>query len=149
MGCTRLYKHGRVAGLDGRIASIIFNSLSGCSACAGGCGFSQIARITGAGRQGVLQVDVGLQSGLVIGDAVQVGINARRLLRLVFVTYFLPLIGMVTGAVSATILLPATGDIGALTGAVIGGLVIGGPLMALSGSGHSLDWLGARVTRLA
>jgi hypothetical protein len=55
---------------------------------------------------------------------------------------------MVTGAVSATILLPATGDIGALTGAVIGGLVIGGPLMALSESGHSLDWLGARVTRL-
>jgi len=149
MGCTRLYKHGRVAGLDGRIAFIIFNSLSDCSACAGGCGFSQIARITGAGRQGVLQVDVGLQSGLVIGDAVQVGINARRLLQLVFVTYFLPLIGMVTGAVSATILLPATGDIGALTGAVIGGLVIGGPLMVLSGSGHSLDWLGARVTRLA
>jgi positive regulator of sigma E activity len=150
--CSRLYRRGRVAGLDGRMARIIFDSLEGCSGCAGSCGIAQIVRLTGAGRRGVLQVDVGLQSGLVTGDAVRVGIEAGRLLRLVFITYFLPLLGMVSGAVLAAILAPATGDVGTLSGAVIGGLVIGGLLIALSASsksGHSLKWLGARVTKMA
>jgi len=152
MDCARLYRHGRVAGLDGRIARIVFDSLQGCAGCAGGCGFAQIVRLTRADSRGVLHVDVGPQSGLVTGDAVRVGIEAGRLLQLAFMTYFLPLFGMVSGAVLASILAPATGDIGTMSGALIGGLVIGGLLIVLSASsrsGHSLEWLGVRVTKPA
>ena len=152
MDCARLYRQGRVAGLDGRIARIVFDALEGCAGCTGGCGFAQIARLTGAGRRSILHVDVGLQSGLVAGDAVRVGIEADRLLRLVFMIYCLPLLGMVSGAVLAMLLAPATGDIGTLSGAAIGGFFIGGLLIVLSASsrsGSSLEWLGARVTRLA
>ena len=152
MDCARLYRNGRVAGVDGSVARIVFDSFEACSGCRGGCGMSQLARLLPSGSRGVLRVDVGLESGLATGDAVRVGIEAARLLRLVSMTYCLPLFGIVAGAALASLLVPAAGDIVALSGAALGALVSGGMLLARSassGPGRTLDWLGVRVTRLA
>jgi len=149
MGCTQLYQHGKVAGLDGHTAHIVFEPLGSCAACAGGCGLAQIASLIGAGHRAALRVDVGTHAELTVGDRVRVGIDARRLLRLVLATYFTPLAGMVAGALAVTTLTSVTGDVGALSGAVAGGLLAGWALLASAGRRRSLDWLGARVTGLA
>ena len=148
MGCTRLYQRGKVAGLDGSTAHIIFEPLGGCAVCAGGCGLAALVTMISTGQRAALRVGVGTQSQLAVGDVVRVGIDARRLLRLIFATYLLPLIGMLAGAVAVTTLTPATGDVGALSGAAAGGLLTGGLLFASPGRRRSLAWLGARVTRL-
>jgi positive regulator of sigma E activity len=149
MGCTQLYQRGKIASLDGHTAHIVFEPLGSCAACAGGCGLASIASLLGAGRRGALRVDVETRVELTVGDRVRVGIDARRLLQLVVATYFTPLIGMVAGAVAVTTMTPVTGDVGALSGAVAGGLLVGWALFASAGRRRSLDWLGARVTGLA
>jgi len=148
MGCTRLYQRGKVAGLDGDTAHIVFEPLDGCAACAGGCGLAPLATLIGSRRRAALRIGGGAQSELAVGDVVRVGIDARPLLRLIFATYLSPLIGMVVGAVAVTMLTPATGDVGALSGAVAGGLLSAGLLFGSPGRRRSLAWLGARVTRL-
>lgn len=148
MDCIRLYQHGKIAGFDGNKADIVFEPLGGCAVCTGGCGLAPIATLIGSGRNAALRVGVGTHSELVVGDVVRVGIDARRLLRLVFAIYLSPLIGMLAGTVAMTALMPATGDLGAVAGAVAGSTLTGGLLFVSPGRRRSLAWLGARVTRL-
>ncbi len=149
MDGTRLYQRGRVTELDAHTVYINFEPIGGCTACAGGCGLASIAALISTGRCSALSVGVVGQPELTIGDLVRVGIDARRLLRLVVATYLFPLFGLVAGAVAVTTLMPATGDVGALSGAVAGGLLTGGLLILSTGRRRSLAWLGARVTKLS
>lgn len=150
MGCTRLFQRGNVVRLDGSVAYIVFESLGGCAACAAGhgCGLATFAGLLAGGERAVLKVGIAASSELAVGDAVQISISARRLLQLVFATYLMPVIGIVAGAVVVSTLLPATGDAGAASGAVAGGLLAGALLLLSAGRRRSLAWLGAQVTRL-
>lgn len=150
MACARLYQRGRVLRLDRGAAHIDFESLGGCSACTSGdgCGIAVIASMTRAGSRTALRVETGSRPNVAVGDLVQVGIDARRLLQLVFETYCVPLIGIASGAVAVSLLLPDTGDAGALLGSVGGGLVAGVLLFVAERRRRSLGWLGARITRM-
>jgi|GEM_PF-6423050 len=145
---SQLYQSGRIVRLEDGIAHIAFAPPVGCASCAGGgCG---IALLAGPGNSGcrVVQVDVRAQPELAVGDPVRVGIDARRLLKLVCITYVLPLLGLLAGYAVLTTLAPASGEPGAISGALAGGLLSAGLLLASSGRRRSPGWLGTSVTKL-
>ncbi len=150
MNCTRLYQRGTVVGLEGDLARIEFEPIASCAACAGGrgCGFAPIAGFVSGRRSSRLAIDISGQPIVGIGDTVRVGIDAGRFLWLVFSTYVLPLVGFIIGAVLIATVVPGAGDVGALLGAMVGGLLAVGLLLASAGRRGSLAWLGARITRL-
>lgn len=149
MSCSRLSQRGKVVRLDGSGAHILFDSLGGCAACAAGhgCGLATFAALFAGGDRAVLRVAVVAPLELAVGDAVRVSLNARRLLQLVIATYIGPLIGICVGAFGVAMLLPASGDVGALSGAALGGLLAGGLLFASARRRRSLTWLDAQITR--
>ncbi len=150
MSCTRLFQRGRVVSLDGTTAQIAFESVGGCAACHGGqgCGLATFAALFATPDQSVLAVRFSAPLELAIGDAVRVGINARRLLQLTVATYLGPLVGIGIGAVAGSTLVPAAGDLAAVVGAVVGALLTSGILLLSAARRRSLAWLGAQITRL-
>ncbi len=145
---SQLYQSGRIVRLEDGIARIVFSPPAGCASCAGGgCGIVLLGAPGNSGCR-VVQIDVRAQPDLAVGDPVRVGIDARRLLKLVCITYLSPLLGLLAGYAVLTALAPASGDLGAMSGVLAGGLLSTGLLLVSSGRRRSLGWLGASVTRL-
>lgn len=151
MNGALLYQRGTVVGFDDDCACIIeFEPIASCRACAGGlgCGFAPVAGFISGRRRNRLVIDLSGQPAVAIDDTVRVGINAGRFLLLVVMTYATPLLGLIVGAVTLTTLAPGAGDVGALLGGMVGGLLAMWLMLASVGRRRSLAWLGARVIRL-
>ena len=152
MGGTLLYQRGTVVGFDGDFTCIVeFEPIAGCKACAGGqgCGIAPLAGFISGHRRNRLAIDICGQSAVAIDDTVRVGIDARRFMLLLVMTYATPLLGLIVGTVTMVSLAPGAGDVGALSGGVVGGLLAIGLLLATTGRRRSMAWLGARVMKLS
>jgi positive regulator of sigma E activity len=117
-------QQGRVSSFEAGRASITFESVAGCPACAAGkgCGAGVFGRLTR--RKPMLLVLDG-QSGLEPGQAVVVGIPEALFLRLLLQLYLAPVLAGLAGAALGhylAVLLALQGfaqDLIALTGALI------------------------------
>lgn len=78
-----------------------------------------------------------------------VSIAAGRLLWLVFLTYGVPLFGLVPGAALASLLWPDAGDPVAIIGALAGAAIAMMPVLVLRRRQPSAAWLGTRIMRAA
>ena len=87
-----------------------------------------------------MQLPADTARGLELGERVSVGIRASRLLVLVLLTYTLPLIGLLSGALIASTVLPG-GDGLAVTGGLIGGALAALPALYVRRRALSATWL--------
>ena len=145
MHCSRLQQTGRISAVTAGQAEIVFDSLAGCAGCQGKCGIALVVELLSKDRRNRMRLAV--ESDLATGDRVRVSIAASRLLLLVGLTYLLPIVGLVLGAVMASAWWPAAGDAAALAGALLGAALAVIPALVLRRQQPSPSWLGAQVMR--
>ena len=109
MHCASLNHTGRVIRLAAGHVEIAFDSLASCAGCQGRCGIALVTGLLRGGRQNRLRLPADAEMQLVAGERVCVSIAAGRLLWLVFLTYALPLCGLIVGAALSASLWPAAG----------------------------------------
>jgi sigma-E factor negative regulatory protein RseC len=136
-----LTESGRVVGFetDGLWVETIRRSTCGTCSAQKGCGHGLLNRIS-EGKRGYIRVlpgehPVGYYN---IDDQVLISIPEEVILRGSFIAYVLPLLAMLSGALSAVKWLPGNEDLLAVCGAV-GGLVLGYALVRWHGIRHRRD----------
>lgn len=97
-------EQGRVIAVQGTEAWVKTVSQSACQSCQlrNGCG-QQV--LTGMGRNKERHVRVGNACKAEVGDQVLLGISEAALLQAAVLVYLFPLLGLVTGALAANLLL--------------------------------------------
>ncbi len=136
-----LTETGRVVGIeaDGLWVETVRRSTCGTCAAQKGCGHGLLHRISD-GKRGYIRVLPG-EGGIgrcKLDDQVLISIPEEVILRGSFIAYVLPLVIMLTGALTAVRWLPGNEDLLALLGAT-GGLALGFALVAWHGARHRRD----------
>ena len=132
---------GRVVGIaaDGLWVETIRRTTCGTCAAQKGCGHGLLSRIS-EGKRGYIRVLPG-EAGIErynIDDQVLISIPEEVILRGSFIAYLLPLVIMLTGALTAVRWLPGNEDLLAVLGAT-GGLALGFALVHWHGVRHRRD----------
>ncbi len=124
---------------DGLWVETIRRSTCGTCSAQKGCGHGLLNKIS-EGKRGYIRVLPGEHpvGHYNIDDQVLISIPEEVILRGSFIAYVLPLLGMLTGALSAANWLPGNEDLLAVCGAV-GGLVLGYGLVRWHGVRHRRD----------
>ena len=117
-----LFATGIVTSACDRFARIAVDSQSSCQACAqqAGCGLGPVLTMFGASRTRILDVPNSRPVQLRAGDRVRVALHGRLLTAFAVLAYGVPLIGLLGGALLATVWMPGGGDGAAVIGAVAG-----------------------------
>lgn len=114
---------GVVVSIDGPYARVRIERRTVCGGCAanGACGTSLIERFFGRGS---IQVEALNQAQASVGERVMLGISEQGLLSASFAVYFVPLAGLLGGALAGEALAGIAeggfADAAALLGAVLG-----------------------------
>jgi sigma-E factor negative regulatory protein RseC len=128
-----LTETGRVVAVEDSTLWVETISQSVCGTCAAqkGCGHGLLNQL-GDGRRSYLSLSsVGFPAqGFKVDDQVTIGIPEQLLLRGSFVVYLVPLLCMLLLASLAPVLMPESGELAAVGGA-ISGLVVGALLVRL------------------
>ena len=121
-----LYVHGTVASAAQGSALIEVDGKPACDACAKhvGCGLGPVMTLFGSGRARTLVVPDPWPQRLTTGDRVRISLPATSLTGYAVLSYGMPLVGLVGGAILAVAVIPSAGDGVAILGAVIGALVV-------------------------
>jgi sigma-E factor negative regulatory protein RseC len=136
-----LTETGRVVGIeaDGLWVETIRRTTCGTCAAQKGCGHGLLNRISD-GKRGYIRVLPG-EGGIErynIDDQVLISIPEEVILRGSFIAYVMPLVIMLTGALTAVRWLPGNEDLVAVLGAT-GGLALGLALVCWHGARHRRD----------
>lgn len=117
----RLEETATVVGIEGRWALLAIERRTSCGACAAGgeCGTSVLARLLGK-RKTLLRIPNDFDAQ--VGERIIIGIIESALLKASFLAYFIPVAGMISGALLALPL--GFGDFGAVIFSLLG-LAIG------------------------
>lgn len=107
-----------VAWQDG-IATLSCNQSSACSSCSASsaCGFQILNKMK---RSHVIEFDLPIEQALQVGQRVEIGINEVNVLHSAFWIYFIPLFGLLIGAIIANGLIG--GNLITMLGALMGGV---------------------------
>ena len=118
-----LTENGRIVALEANGLWVETVRKSTCGVCAAqkGCGHGLLNRMTD-GRRGFIRVLPGAESiqDYQVNDEVSFSLPEEVILRGSVIAYLLPLAGLLTGAMGASVWLPVAGDPAALLGAVAG-----------------------------
>ncbi|WP_296806344.1 SoxR reducing system RseC family protein [Thiocapsa sp.] len=100
---------GVVVSIEGQYAVVQIERRSVCGGCAanGACGTSLIERFFGRGS---MQVQALNQAQASVGERVMLAISERGLLSASFAVYFVPLVGLLGGALAGDALLAGVAD---------------------------------------
>ena len=118
-----------IVALEGDSVWVQTRRQTACNSCTArdGCGQGLISRVM-PGREHCIRalVDRQLQPQLALGDIVSISVPDEAILRASMVVYLVPLLSLIAGAFSGTLLVP--GDGGAISGGGIG-LLLGAALV--------------------
>ena len=136
-----LIETGRVVALEPDALWVETIRQSTCGSCAAskGCGHGLLNRIAD-GRTGYVRVLFGATAAgrCAVDDQVRIGIPEQVILRGSLIVYMLPLLCMLAGAAGADSLWPASAELAAVGGALVG-LLLGFALVRLHAWRHRQD----------
>ncbi len=126
---------GTVIEVSSGRAVVVCAGAAGCARCAAGhgCGSGLMERLLGD-RLRMVEARVPGSLSVAAGDVVSLKLDDAALVRGAATAYLLPLCGLLAGCLAGSVLLPASGDAGVLTGGALG-LLAGFVLPRLLGHG--------------
>ena len=134
---------GTVEAVDAGTVTVRFAPGSGCLACrtGEGCGLGPVVEMFAPRRARRVRLPRPGQPEIRPGDRVRMPLAGARLAWLALAAYGLPLAGIVVGALAATALFPAGGDLAAGSGAAVGALAAGGVLRVAGFGQDAARWI--------